>query len=563
MLRLDAWKQRRWPADFSKKAAVVTFFVLFFVIGLRSFGDYGIPYDEGTMMQLGRESYAYAFEHRPYPEDTHIRFHGTAVELPLYALTQVVGPLDNIQIAYLRRFAVFCFFFLGVLSFFFVAQRIIGDWRMALIGCAFFVLSPRVFAHGFYNSRDIPTLALFTLAILTLLRLVEKPSAQRSVIHGIVCGLVIGIRMPALFLIPLTLFILALEVIRQRPFLRSLQSVALCIGIFLLSLFATTYAMWPLLWEHPVMHFLDAYRFMSSIESPVMFLGRVYQALPWFYIPLWILFTTPWLYSLLFLLGCSVFIVRIVRGQLHPLSMRVYPILLPFLWFFIPPVFLILSHAGIYQEWRHILFLYPGFLLIALMGLDFLTRMIGQVRSTRAMHRLVLAGCLFIFVPLASTAAWMFRNHPYENVYYAVPREWISTKLDLDYWGLSLRQAMQYVVEHDSRPFITFYSPHNLTAMDAYVFFQTNLSMRVVHVTSPQLADYVIELHQPTVPSAFSGYEEVHSITVDGMKLVSVYEGNSKARAFMDTLRSAKAEDRLRLLLSAGKKLDSAAYSSL
>lgn len=520
------------------------FIILLLLVGLRSFRDYGIPYDEGTLSQLGMESYASVFEGKPYPDDPHFRFHGTAVELPLHAALTFFGPFDSVTIAYARRFTVFAFFLLAVISFYVLAKKLLKDWRLALLGSLSFVLSPRVFAHGFYNSRDIPTMALFTLAMLTLMRLLEKKTLKRAVLHGIICGLALGIRMPSLFLIPFTFLFLLIDALMQEGKRgQSIKQAAMMTAVFTMTTFLTTYAVWPLLWEHPIKHFLDAYAFMSQIDSKVQFLGQTYEGLPWFYVPAWIAMTTPILLSVFFLIGCAVLLMNVLRDRLQLVRRPDLPLLLPILWFFLPLLLLILQRSAIYQEWRHVLFLYPAFLLISLHGVRWLMNIADVVHVGTIRGSTIFTSILAMLL-LATTGRWMWQNHPHQYVYYSIQRETISPSLELDYWGLSTRDAIQYIVDHDPRPLISYYSPQNLALLNGSVFFKPNGIFRAVPVTNPDVADYAVELHQPQVPSLFEDQRRLFSVLVDEMRLVSVYEGTGSGKTFMNALREGKKQQR-------------------
>ncbi len=525
------------------------FFICFLAIGFFSFRDYGVPYDEGTLSQLGMESYAYVFEGKPYPQDLHFRFHGTAVELPLYALTKLISHDDSASAAYVRRFCVFVFLFLSVWTFYFIARRLTHDWRLACVGCLFFVLSPRVFAHGFYNSRDIPAMALFTVAMLTLLRLLEKRTYIRSLTHGVMCGLALGIRMPMLILIPITISVCVWDTITKRNTRAFVQKELMLLAIFLLTVCIVTIAVWPLLWEAPLKHLLDAYLFMRRTSNEVIFLGNTYYSVPWFYIPAWIGMTTPLFYSFFFLIGCLSTMHRFARERFKFLWNEKPEQLIPLVWFFLPIIAIVVTKAAIYQEWRHVLFIYPGFLLIALLGVQALIKNI-----TRTVHRRFVSFAIIVFViifPLSTTGVWMLRHHPFENVYYAVPRQWISSSLDIDYWGLSTRQAVQYIADNDSRPLLSYYSPQNLALLNGIVFFKVHGTLRIVPVTDIKVADYVVVLEQPGIEPSLPALQELYSINVDGMTLVHVYEGTAEGRAFMDSLRTEKSEKRLQKLKEA------------
>ena len=44
----------------------------------------------------------------------------------------------------------------------------------------------------------------------------------------------------------------------------------------------------------------------------------------------------------------------------------------------------------------------------------------------------------------------MLRNHPYQNVYFNfLAGKNIKSKFELDYWGLSYREGLQYILDND------------------------------------------------------------------------------------------------------------------
>jgi hypothetical protein len=53
----------------------------------------------------------------------------------------------------------------------------------------------------------------------------------------------------------------------------------------------------------------------------------------------------------------------------------------------------------------------------------------------------------------------MIRNHPYQNVYFNFLAGKETTKnFEADYWGLSYRQVLQYLLDHDSSDIIKIFS---------------------------------------------------------------------------------------------------------
>ena len=49
----------------------------------------------------------------------------------------------------------------------------------------------------------------------------------------------------------------------------------------------------------------------------------------------------------------------------------------------------------------------------------------------------------------------MIKDHPHQNVYFNfLAGKNIQTKFELDYWGLSNKQALEYILKNDSKNII-------------------------------------------------------------------------------------------------------------
>jgi len=67
-------------------------------------------------------------------------------------------------------------------------------------------VSPRIFADAFFNSKDIPFLAVFIINIHTMMRLFDRPTWSRALCHALVSGILIAIRVLGLLIPCLTVF---------------------------------------------------------------------------------------------------------------------------------------------------------------------------------------------------------------------------------------------------------------------------------------------------------------------------------------------------------------------
>ncbi len=172
------------------------------------------------------------------------------------------------------------------------------------------------------------------------------------------------------------------------------------------------------------------------------------QQLPWYYIPVWMGITIPILWQLLFLVGLVSLFVIILRSA-KDFWKTSWQWLLIGGWCLLPWLIVLLLHSAVYDEWRHLFFIYPAFILIAVAGAKMVFQKLKSIQSkfTGVVLRI---SCIVLFT-LQSISVLKFTtgNHPYENVYFnSLAGKNPQLKFDLDYWGLSYRQGLDYLVRN-------------------------------------------------------------------------------------------------------------------
>ena len=128
------------------------------------------------------------------------------------------------------------------------------------------VLSPRIFANAFYNSKDIPFLSMYIIAVFTLLCFLEKKTFPRALIHALVCGILIDIRILGVMVPFFTFVFIFMDLVTGfRTKDGSLRRTALSFTVYIGCLAGFTILFWPVLWDGPVHHFLRAFREMNEL----------------------------------------------------------------------------------------------------------------------------------------------------------------------------------------------------------------------------------------------------------------------------------------------------------
>lgn len=168
------------PQRWSRPWAVYGFFGSLLLLGLGIYADYGISWDEDLSRATGMVNLRYLAEqvwpdlaiyHRDgtYPplHEWVSRDYGALFETPAALIERLLHLEDAGDRYRLRHLLTFLVCFGGVVAVYKLGKQRFGDWRIGLLGAMWLVLSPRLFAESFYNSKDAVFTALFAIAMHT------------------------------------------------------------------------------------------------------------------------------------------------------------------------------------------------------------------------------------------------------------------------------------------------------------------------------------------------------------------------------------------------------------
>ena len=137
---------------------------------------------------------------------THDRFYGAALELPLFLLTERVLGLEDPRHVYLTRHVLtHLLFLIGGFCCYLLAWCLSGDRLIALLVMALFLLSPRLYAHSFFNSKDAVFASAFVMALLLVSRAFDRDSVGAYRWCGAAAGLLVNLRVMGVVLFALVL----------------------------------------------------------------------------------------------------------------------------------------------------------------------------------------------------------------------------------------------------------------------------------------------------------------------------------------------------------------------
>lgn len=423
------------------------------VVAFATIADYGIPWDaqgEVIYADMLLKYFLSGFRDHSAFEYINFRFYGGGFELPSAILARI-SPFGVYETRHL--FSAL----LGVagLAIAWRLTRKLAGARAGLIALGLLALNPSWYGHAFINARDIPfgTGMLLCLA-LTVAACDELPKIpwRTRILFGMALGWTISVRVGGVLgvlflLVPVSSWLLGR--VRSGVSPKTVAREAFGIAGALLSMLAVAYAVmivfWPWAAQSPLnpLHALLMFsRF--PFDAPVLFDGQLVPAnkLPPTYMPVQFAIHQP--ESVLLGLALAlVFGVIALRRRWQLLSGAPLRILaLAFAGCF-PFVYFVIARPVDYNGMRHFLFVVPPLTILAALAFERVLSMSG-----RALR--VGVGVALAAAALAQTSM-LIELHPEEYVYVnslvGGPRG-AQGKFELDYWGLSLEEATDKLVQH-------------------------------------------------------------------------------------------------------------------
>jgi hypothetical protein len=526
-----------------KRFVPIVFFALFFVIGLSIFRDYGISMDEPVQYQHTLVNIKHIYKHfgincpeklQRYPNinDYGHKFYGTALQF-IPALVDVFYGFDappSTTYA-VRHLFTFSLFFIALISAYRIGRRLWKDhFIWALLVVVFLILSPRIFVESFYNIKDLAFMSVLLISVYGGMKWLDKPtSIVRIVFFASLSAISFNSRFIGMIVPLFVVFICFIRTIHSKQkIIPVLISIIACIGLTLFLLILIT----PASWSHPFTHFEDTIFVFSNYQGYDGF--SLYRGnridmnhLPWHYLPVWMLVTTPVLYLVLFatgVLGQSIDCIFKKRFKTFFFDFRV---IIYFLGL-VPLILDILFRPKIYGGWRHFYFIYPYIILIAVDGLFYIYQ--NAYLLTRFVKKKVFVCAIGLIVgfSLCSTLFWMVKNHPYEYVYFSQPfRKTASMKFPRDNWNLSYKNQIEKLLKNADKYPIAFDVMVEYSGLQYRTFFSSQTENKFDFSSSP---DYLI---YPSI--SVKGDEwEVHryhllsTIKVDNFNVSALFEYDYK-----------------------------------
>lgn len=423
-----------------KRLPFLAFLGLYLVFSFATFRDYGCTWDEQDTYQGGAELYRYLIHNVPMP------YMDPEHSYPYTFLLSFVANPDQYEFLHLLNLLFALFLFWACYEMLLAEYRN-GYW--ALAGPLFLFLFLPFMGSVPANPKDIP-FAIFYFLSLALLYLYERQFPElrfRWFLLGILAGFTISSRIvgftlfPVMVLYDIYLFWISKEKKKSNALSKRIKGKAVeWLGTLVVSQILCMF-LWPFIGQN-YFHNLATVFWLSAHFPPkfsFLFMGGMADSLtyPWYYLPLWIVITTP-LFLLAFFLG-SFFLYKKVKSK-PLLTLMGMAFLLNLGLYFI-------LHPAIYDGLRHFLFLLPFMSMLASVAfIEFF-----QKQPWNGVRKITI-GLTLLGVLL--TARDLALLHPYEYAYF---NELVGGfkgaygKFETDYWVASMKEAVKWLEANETK----------------------------------------------------------------------------------------------------------------
>ena len=501
----------------SKRLEII-FFIILILISISIYKDYGLNWDALIQRVTGLVSFNYIFSGDEYLFNWPDRDYGVAFELPLVIVEKVLNQADTRDIFLTRHFLIHLFFITSVIFCYKLIYFLYKNKLLAVIGMLIYLLHPRIYAHSFFNSKDIPFMAMFMICFYFFARSFNRKTYLNFAILGITSGLLVNLRIIGVILPGFAIIFLIMDMLNKKQYAKYLKINTW----YSLIVIVTVYISWPYLWSDPINNFVTAFEQMSKFrwQGEMLFNGEMITAtnLTWKYVPVWFSITTPITYILLGLFGIFSVAIAVINNPLKFIAeSKNKNYILYLLCFCTPIISVAVMDSILYDGWRHMYFIYPSIVLLSVYGLNIL------ILSKFKNIVISISAITFSYI-----ITLMIIDHPFQSVYFNnfLPKyksEYIRKNYELDYWGTSFKQSLEHILNIDAAETI------NISASNKAIEINLNIlkkqDRKRIKFVPIDKADYFITNYR-WHPNDYESFEEkaIYSFKVGKNTINKIYK---------------------------------------
>lgn len=422
---------------------ILILLIINLLIGLFTFRDYGLSWDEPLYYDYGQASeYAYSIPARLNGTfDLEKSFGASASDHvtrgPAYLV--IAGQFQNLleffglDMASAWHLTNFITFQIGLIFFYKFIRRWLDRWP-ATVSTAFFAFQPVLWQHAFMNPKDMP-FAVFMLISITLgFRMVDvwnegSPTPSKIFTTSIIPAILLGLTTAIRFIGPYAVLLIGLYFLTTKNW----KAIWGFIPYGVIALI-TMYAFWPFLWPDPIGRFIFVLNAMANAPADlkILFMGVLYPAyeLPRRYFLTLLTYTLTEPTWLLFIIGSFIALKKAFQESKDRAKLGI-----TFIWFAFVISALIIVNPPNSDGYRHYLFMLPPVFVFAGFAINEAFTRLQNVWSKAAFSSAILLPAILANIAL----------HPYQYAYYntfAGGTDKAFRQYETDYWLTCYREAV-------------------------------------------------------------------------------------------------------------------------
>lgn len=425
--------------------------------------DFGVTWDEEVQQEYGQLVFRYfasAFDDQSALSFKNLYLYGGMFDL-LCVLVQKVVPADPYVVRHGLNSVVG---WVGIVFCGKLASRLWGA-RAGLLAMGLLALSPRYFGDSMNNPKDVPFAAMSAVTLYCLSKMQPHApyfSRAGALQLAIAVALAINARAGGILYLCYAAALVAFSMVRDKNLSpRNVWSAGWQMALMSAGAIVLGTTFWP--WAHtqPLLKPFEALRDFARFDASLFVLYRGHyvsaEASPPDYSFYYLLITTP-----------PVVLVGLVLGVVAAMGSGHARFWLVSLWVAVlfPLMYVAIRGSTLYDGIRHLLFVYPPLVVLAVAGWMTAFRWTDGSSTRFVLAAVLIAGLL---EPLV----FQLRNHPNQIVYFnqfvGGPKGAFG-RFELDYWGNSLLQAVEWTASaarHSSRVLnISAGIPDNVVKLD-------------------------------------------------------------------------------------------------
>lgn len=369
---------------------------------------------------------------------TNLKYYGQSVDNFTALINRVFKVRDEFLV---RHYTGAFFFWILLLLAGKLTRELTGSWMAGAFAVLSLMMMPRLSGQAFGNLKDIPFAAGYLAGIFFIVRFIKElpfPRRRTTILLAIAIAFTISVRSGGFILFPylaagLGFYLLFKPELFQNIFNnRSLFLSIVFKGLVIIFVgYFGGLLFWPYALQDIFVNPLKSHSVMEhySVSIRQVFEGRLVWStdLPWYYLPKWILISTPFF----FLAGFIVFLLFFIRDLFNKkMDAQIFFEGFMLFSFLFPLIYVIAIGSNLYSGVRQMLFIMPPLAVLALIGVY---KLISSLRVN------LLSGLIMLifFVLLVWPLKHQIDTFPVDYVYFnSNKKQWGNYEYDYYYHGI-------------------------------------------------------------------------------------------------------------------------------